>query len=264
MPASRNACAEAGHVPPLTAMVMPLAATPTAISHMPGSLRFIQSTTPSIAYDARWPPTATACGMDGHTVMTATCRTSAASTIDTPRNLSVVRRPSDPPHSGVINTSASAQRPRNTSHHLEPGGRNGLPEGLFGQRGGDAVSGDGARQVEALDGVGAHGRQHPQRYLVFDALGGDHQPELMPEVDRRADDDLVLRILAQCSHESPVDLQLVHRQLLEVGERLVAGAEVGDGDLAPEAPQARHSADASGGGVCEDVPCDIDGKLRHV
>src|SRR6476620_724669 len=132
MPAARNACAEAGSVPPLTAMVTPFAATPRAISHMPGSLRFIQSTAPSIAYDARWPPTATACGIDGQTVMTATCRTSAASTIDTPRNRNVVSRPSEPPHTGVINTSTSAQRPRNTSDHLQPRGGNGLLEGLLG------------------------------------------------------------------------------------------------------------------------------------
>src|SRR4051794_11282994 len=238
MPAARNACADAGSVPPLTAMVMALAATPVAINHMPGSLRFIQSTTPSIAYDARWPPTATACGIDGHTVMTTTCRTSATSTIDTPRNLSVVRRPSEPPHSGVINTSASAQRPRNTSHHLEPRSRNGVLERLFGQCGGDAVTGDGSRQVETLHGVRTHGRQHPQRDLVFDALGGDHQAELVPEVDRGADDDLVLRVLTERGHESPVDLQLVHRKLLEVSERRVAGAEVVDGDLAAQAAQA--------------------------
>src|SRR3954468_12087077 len=218
MPAARNACAEAGNVPPLTAMVMPLAATPTAISHMPGSLRFIQSTAPSIAYDARWPPTATACGIDGHTVMTATCRTSAASTIGTPRNLRVVKRPSDPPHSGVINTSASAQRPRNMSHHLEPRCRNGSLKGLLGERGRDAVTGDRSRQVEALHRVGSHGTQHPERDLVLDAFGSDHKTERVAQLDRRAHDDLVLRVLTQRRHEGPVDFQLVYRKLLEIGE----------------------------------------------
>src|SRR3954453_10415513 len=170
MPAARNACAEAGRVPPLTAMVMPLAATPRAINHMPGSVRFIHNTQPSIAYDARWPATAAACGMDGHTVMTPICSTSAASTIPTPRNRKVVSRPSEPPHNGVSKTRTSAQRPRNTSHHPQPRRWNGLQECLAVEQRGDAVAGHRSREVETLHRVVAHGPEHLQGGLVLDAF----------------------------------------------------------------------------------------------
>src|SRR5947209_7734698 len=148
-------------------MVMLLAATPRPISHIPGSLRFIHNTHPSIAYDARWPATAATCGIDGQTVMTTTCNASAATTIHTPRNRSVVRRPSDPPHSGVSNTSTSAQRPRNTSHHLQPGRRHVACERLAVERCGDAVTRHGPGQIEPLHRVGAHGLEHLQGGLVL-------------------------------------------------------------------------------------------------
>ena len=60
----------------------------------------------------------------------------------------------------------------------------------------------------------------------------------MSEVDRRAHDARVVDVFFHAEHEALVDLQLVDRQLLQVGERRVTGAEVVDRQLEAQARQA--------------------------
>jgi hypothetical protein len=51
---------------------------------------------------------------------------------------------------------------------------------------------------------------------------------LWAEVDRRAHDDRIVADGGEVRDEGPVDLDLIHRQALQVGQRGVSGAEVVD------------------------------------
>ena len=76
---------------------------------------------------------------------------------------------------------------------------------------------------------------------VLDAFGHRLQAEVVTEVDDRADDDGVVGVVVHVQHEGLVDLELVDREVLEVGEGGVTGAEVVDGepdpDLRPPVPR---------------------------
>ena len=65
------------------------------------------------------------------------------------------------------------------------------------------------------------------------ALGRDGQPKAAAQLDGRADDRLVLGVRVHVDDERLVDLDLVDLELLELGQRGVAGAEVVD--RAPDA-----------------------------
>ena len=54
------------------------------------------------------------------------------------------------------------------------------------------------------------------------------KPEVVPEIDRRPHDHLVLLVEQEVGDEALVDLQFGHRQSAQVAERRVAGAEVVD------------------------------------
>src|SRR6185436_538151 len=81
--------------------------------------------------------------------------------------------------------------------------------------------------------------------LGLDALGDDGEAEVMAELDGGAHDGGVAAIGFHAAHESAVDLELVHRELLDVGERRVARAIIvdrgGDPEIA-QLPQGRLSA----------------------
>src|SRR5919108_334184 len=78
--------------------------------------------------------------------------------------------------------------------------------------------------------------------LRLDAFGHDREPEVAAEVDRRADDRRVARVVAHVHDERAVDLDRLHGQPLQVGERRVAGAEVVDREPQAHLVQPREHA----------------------
>jgi len=74
----------------------------------------------------------------------------------------------------------------------------------------------------------------------FDALGGGPHPEAARQPDDGADDRDRLRIDADIIDEGFVDLDLVERESLQIGERGVAGAEIVEREGHAERAQSRH------------------------
>src|SRR6185437_9403655 len=68
---------------------------------------------------------------------------------------------------------------------------------------------EGPADPVTLHGVAAERTQRVEGRLVLDAFGNDDEPHVVRELDRRAHDDRVVRIVRQCRHERPVDLELV-------------------------------------------------------
>ena len=89
----------------------------------------------------------------------------------------------------------------------------------------------GPENREALAQVALLGPQPFELLVRLDPLGQGHQPERASELDQRVDQGRGIGRPAHVRHERPVDLQDVHRELAQVGERRVPGAEVVDGDL---------------------------------
>ena len=98
----------------------------------------------------------------------------------------------------------------------------------------------GPGDVVALREVDAELAQQLERLGVLDALGDGLQAEAARERDDRLDDVGAGRVRREVAHELDVDLEEVERELLEVGEAAVAGAEVVEGELAAE--RVRRSA----------------------
>src|SRR3954447_4406026 len=165
------------------------------------------------------PTTATVRGSDVRTEMTSTWSASAPRSQRAPRNGSAATRPSEPPVRGTRAMSASAHSPRNTSDHLQLSWRRRRPIVAVGEPGDEGLARQWTGEVVALYDVGTHHREHLPGHGVLDAFGGDGQAELMGQVDRGSDDDLVLRVLAEHRDERAVDLELVDGQPLEIGQR---------------------------------------------
>ena len=68
----------------------------------------------------------------------------------------------------------------------------------------------------------------------LDPLGHDLQLQVVREVDERAHDLRVLRLLEHAFHEREIDLQLVERKLRQVLHGRVARAEVVHRELHPQ------------------------------
>ena len=98
------------------------------------------------------------------------------------------------------------------------------------------------REQVALAGVAAELAQVGELGLVLDALGDRPQPERAAELDERLDQRVRLVRAGGGGDERAVDLQRVDRQLLQVGERGVAGAEVVDRDVQAVGRAARAAA----------------------
>jgi hypothetical protein len=92
--------------------------------------------------------------------------------------------------------------------------------------------------VKALRVVDTHFAQQLQRRFVLDAFSDGLQTERLGEADDGPHDVLVRRIDHQVTDELDVDLQLGDRQRLQVGEAAEPGAEVVEGQSAPELGQA--------------------------
>ena len=76
------------------------------------------------------------------------------------------------------------------------------------------------------------------RALVLDSLRHRGDLEVPRRGDDRLDHSLIPRIIGEPTDELHVDLQLGHREALEIGEGAVAGAEVIQGDTAAELASA--------------------------
>lgn len=77
--------------------------------------------------------------------------------------------------------------------------------------------------------------------LIFHPFGGDGKAENLGQIQDRLDDGLVLFAVHQGLNETSVELHLVRRQVAQVGERRVAGAEVIDGEQDAEILELAHA-----------------------
>src|SRR5215467_1456438 len=81
-------------------------------------------------------------------------------------------------------------------------------------------------QHEPLYHVASQRAQSFQRRLVLDAFGRHREPQVMRELDSRAHDKPVACVAHHSLHQRLVELELVHGQAAQIGERGVAGAVV--------------------------------------
>src|SRR5262249_3291135 len=119
-----------------------------------------------------------------------------------------------------------------------PGERQHLP--LFGATNRLAVMLDRLRAADeiALHLVAGFGRQERELRLGLDALRHHRQLEAAAQTDDRADDRRRLRIVLEIGDEGLVDLDLVERKGLQIGQRRIAGAEIVHGDANVEVLEA--------------------------
>src|SRR5262245_3200319 len=78
----------------------------------------------------------------------------------------------------------------------------------------------------ALSFLTSHGDEQIGNRTVLDSFRDNRQTELPAESDGRADDRRIIGVREQVEHERPVDLQSIERELLQVAEAGVAGAEI--------------------------------------
>lgn len=97
----------------------------------------------------------------------------------------------------------------------------------------------------ALRHVAADRAEDAPGFCVLDSFGDHLESHVVPEVDRGANDDEIVRGgFEQRQHERLVDLELVDRQSFEMSERRVAGTVVIDREThaaALEVAQNRES-----------------------
>ena len=84
--------------------------------------------------------------------------------------------------------------------------------------------------MEALRIVVAGGRQELRVPFGLDALGHQLQAQRMRHLRGGLDDDAIVGVVAHAHDERLVELERVHRQVAQVAERRIAGAEIVDGD----------------------------------
>src|SRR5438132_13632341 len=115
-------------------------------------------------------------------------------------------------------------------------GRNGRPPDPL--RG--LIRGHRMRDEEALDRVAAERGETLTRLRVLDAFGDDRVTEPVTELHGGAHDRRARFVVDHADHERPVDLDLVERQAVEVGERRVPDAEVIERDVHSHRAQRVH------------------------
>ena len=93
-------------------------------------------------------------------------------------------------------------------------------------------------EQEALQLVAAHLHQDLLLALVLDPLGDDLQAERVRELDDGVDDRPGVGAVLEVHDEAAVDLQLLGRELAQVGQARVAGAEVVDREVRAELAEA--------------------------
>src|SRR4029079_15632405 len=92
-------------------------------------------------------------------------------------------------------------------------------------------------EIKALNLVAAFRTQHRCLLHRLDALGDDLEVQAVPEAHDGAHDRGVARVSRDVAHEALFDFQPVDREVLDVGERRIAGAEVVNGDADAELAQ---------------------------
>ena len=95
----------------------------------------------------------------------------------------------------------------------------------------------GLGDVEALGLVASEVAEPVEGVAILDALGDDAEPEVLPELDRRSHDREVVDAVEHVRHERTVDLDLLDRESLQVGERGEPRAEVIDREAHPDLRQ---------------------------
>src|SRR5436305_2559613 len=86
---------------------------------------------------------------------------------------------------------------------------------------------DRPREVEPLRQVAPQAGQSPRAPALLDPLGNSAELPGRGQIDD-ARHDVAVSVLLQATDEGTVDLELVHRESLEIGEGRVPGAEVVD------------------------------------
>ena len=109
----------------------------------------------------------------------------------------------------------------------------------------EGVGRQGLREEESLCGLTAVLAQERELFLRLDSFGHDHELQAVGHGDDGAHDGRVVGVRRDLRDEAAVDLQIVEREVLEVAQRGVAGAEVVDADDARRAPAANAAAAAS-------------------
>ena len=89
--------------------------------------------------------------------------------------------------------------------------------------------------------------------LVLDELRYARDFQGLGDLRDGNDDGVVVLVVHHVAHETAIDLQVVHRQHLEIAEGAEAAAEIVERELAPHFLQFRHEAGgmrhvANGGG----------------
>src|SRR5579883_591847 len=101
-------------------------------------------------------------------------------------------------------------------------------EPSLGEPGLQRIGGLRAADVVALRQIAAQRRQPLPRLAVLDPFSYHLEAEVAGQLHRRAHDRQILAGERHVLHERLVDLDLVHGQMLEIGKRRVAGAEIVD------------------------------------
>ena len=73
-------------------------------------------------------------------------------------------------------------------------------------------------EIIALAFVASHFDQDGGGLGILDAFGDHRETELLAKTDRGANDRSIVSLVAELSHERPVDFQDVHRKFLQVRE----------------------------------------------
>src|SRR5215208_85436 len=118
--------------------------------------------------------------------------------------------------------------------------------------------------VVALSDVASQLAKLLELLLGLYALGDHLDAQRVPEIDRCPHDSQVLVIRVQISHEHPVQLQLVHRQVPQVRQRRVPHPEVVYSQAHPKVLEALERACAGSLILDQDALCDIQRKAPGV
>src|SRR5690348_5673338 len=100
-----------------------------------------------------------------------------------------------------------------------------------GEHGLYARSGHRPGDQESLAELAAHFAQRDQLPWLLDALGDDLEPQVPAELDHGPGQQRERGVVTEPGDERGIDLDDVQRELAQVGQRGVAGAEVVDGQL---------------------------------
>src|SRR5215210_2437318 len=121
-----------------------------------------------------------------------------------------------------------------------------------------------APPVVALSDVASQLAKLLELLVGLYALGDHLDAQRVPEIDRRPHDSQVLVVRLQISHEHPVQLQLVHRQVPQVRQRRVPHPEVVYCQPHPKFLEALERACARSLILDQDALCDLQRKASGV